>query len=484
MLWVVLAVAALLIVLLGVALVRAALCGARFAAERPRPPAVEVAQAARYAEHLSQLLQCETTSRPGDDPERVEQAFETLREQLRAFYPRVFTWLEQTYIHNAMLLRWPGADPQRKAILLMAHADVVAADGTGWRRPPFGGEVAEGCVWGRGAMDDKGSLCAILEAVEKLLAEGFVPACDVYVVSSDNEEVMGDGALKILELLREHGVGLEIVCDEGGQVLEQPLPGARGLYALMGVVEKGVANIRFTATSSGGHASTPPKNSPLARLAAFVNEMETHPPFPRRLSKPVEQFLTAVAPGMGFWQRVILCNRWLFAPVYLRYLAGLGERMDAMLRTTCAFTMASGSGAPNVLPQSAGVTANLRFIPHQNREQSLAAVERVARKHGLAMEVLYSFDASPPVDTEGAAFAHMRRCVQQSFPEAVPTPFTILFGTDARYYAGDCPCTLRFSPYLLTAQQLAAMHAADENLGVEALARAVAFYERVMREYR
>ena len=476
--WIGLGVLILLAGLLGAACVRAALL--KNPEKRGEPQPVDGEKAAKYAKDLSRMIRCETISVRESGP---AEKFARYRAALEQLFPLVHERLERTLIGDAMLLKWRGTDPARGAVVLMAHSDVVPAAGE-WDHPPFAGEIADGCVWGRGAMDTKGSLCALFNAVEELLAEGFTPPCDVYLASSNNEEIMGDGAPNTVTWLTDHGVKLDLVLDEGGAVIEAPMPGLNGKYAMLGVLEKGYADVRFTAVSAGGHSSTPPKGTPLARLAAFVNRVETRPPFPVKITPPVKAMFAAMAPDMAFPFRLLFGNLWLFGPLLKRVIPKVSGQAGALLHTTCAFTMAQGSDAPNVIPAQASVTANLRFMVHQGREASLQALEKLANKYGLRMEVLYACDCSPVVDVHSAGYAYIRQCVREVFPEAGIAPYVMLGGTDAKHYAKVCDCALRFAPTVLTPQQLASMHASNENLSVDALARAVAFYRRVLTGYR
>ena len=476
--WIGLGVLILLAGLLGAACVRAALL--KNPEKRGEPQPVDGEKAAKYAKDLSRMIRCETISVRESGP---AEKFARYRAELEQLFPLVHERLERTLIGDARLFKWRGTDPARGAVVLMAHSDVVPAAGE-WDHPPFAGEIADGCVWGRGAMDTKGSLCALFNAVEELLAEGFTPPCDVYLASSNNEEIMGDGAPNTVTWLTDHGVKLDLVLDEGGAVIEAPMPGLNGKYAMLGVLEKGYADVRFTAVSAGGHSSTPPKGTPLARLAAFVNRVETRPPFPVKITPPVKAMFAAMAPDMAFPFRLLFGNLWLFGPLLKRVIPKVSGQAGALLHTTCAFTMAQGSDAPNVIPAQASVTANLRFMVHQGREASLQALEKLANKYGLRMEVLYACDCSPVVDVHSAGYAYIRQCVREVFPEAGIAPYVMLGGTDAKHYAKVCDCALRFAPTVLTPQQLASMHASNENLSVDALARAVAFYRRVLTGYR
>ena len=235
------------------------------------------ARAMLLAQKLSKMIQYDTTSHANVHEEEKFLGFHKVLEEL---FPLVHEKLERTVIDGNLLYYWKGKNSE-KPILLMSHQDVVPAEGE-WLHEPFSGDIADGKVWGRGASDTKCSVMAFFEAVEELLREGYTPDCDVYLASSCTEEWAGDGAPKIVEELKRRGVELFIVCDEGGGIISEPIGGIKGNFAMVGVFEKGKADVKFTARSTGGHASAPAKNTPIARLAAFVNEVETHTPFKRK----------------------------------------------------------------------------------------------------------------------------------------------------------------------------------------------------------
>jgi carboxypeptidase PM20D1 len=379
-----------------------------------------------------------------------------------------------------MMLHLKGKNPAKSAVVLMAHSDVVPASGN-WRYPPFSGDIIEGRIWGRGATDAKGVLGTIMQAVENLISEDFVPDCDVYIVSSDDEETMGCGAENMRDILIKRGVKLRLVLDEGGAVVPSPMPGLCGNYAMLGIVEKGSANVRFIARSAGGHANCPPPNSPIARLSAFVCEMEKNPPFKKKIDAAMRRMLNDLAPDMKFPIRLVMSNLWLFSPLLLIAMPKLSPVAAAFLSTTCAFTMSEGSNVANTLPEIASLTANLRFSMHQTMQPSLEAVKKVADRYGLDMEVLCACDSSPCVDTQSEEYRYVSGIVRDTFPEAGLAAYIIIGGTDARHFAKTCPVTIRFAPLLLSSKQRESAHGMDENIDAAALGRAVKFYENLIR---
>lgn len=430
----------------------------------------------RLAEKLSRMIQCDTTSYPHvADRERFLQ-FHQLLEEL---FPLVHNHLEKTEIDGNLLYYWKGKSSE-KPILLMSHQDVVPAEGT-WTHEPFSGDIADGKVWGRGAADTKCSLMAFFEAVEQLLAENYVPEMDVYLASSCTEEWAGDGAPKIVKELQNRGVELFLVCDEGGGIITEPIGGIPGNFAMVGVFEKGKADVKFTAKSTGGHASAPAQNTPIARLASFVDEMEHHSPFKKKILPEVAAMFKTLAPYASFGLKFVLGNLWLFGPLLKVVLPKISAQAGAMLKTTIAFTKQSGSDAYNVIPQEATLGANMRFIPHQGEKESLELVEKVAKKHGLETEVLYSNDYSKPVDLNGEAFQVVMHVIDETFPGLAASPYVVTGATDAFVYQQVCKSCIRFAPVIYGPEQMKGMHGLDENIEYDCLPGAVRFYQNLIK---
>lgn len=439
------------------------------------PPEAD-GRALMLAGKLSKMISCDTTSHANmHEPEK----FLAFHRVLRELFPLVHQKLELTVIEGNLLYFWKGKS-REKPILLMSHQDVVPADGE-WIHAPFSGDIADGKVWGRGASDTKCSVMAFFEAVEELLAEGYVPDCDVYLASSCTEEWAGDGAPKIVGELKRRGVELFIVCDEGGGIISEPIGGIKGNFAMVGVFEKGKADVKFTARSTGGHASAPGKNTPVARLAAFVNEVETHTPFKRRFLPEVSAMFTRLAPYAPFGLKLVMGNLWLFGPVMKNVLGKISAQAGAMLQTTIAFTMQSGSDAYNVIPQEATLGANMRFIPHQGEKESLELIKALAAKHGLETEVIHSNDYTEPVDINGEAFKLVERVISETFPGLPVSPYVMTGATDAQFYQPICTGCIRFAPVIYGPEQMKGMHGLNENIEYNCLPGAVDFYQNLIR---
>ncbi len=471
-LWIALGIIGVVLLLLLAAVIRTLAIPGRQSTYRPDP---DPERAEAYARKLSEMVKCETVSVPGEDQREKFLAFHRVLKEL---FPLVHRKLEKTELDGNLLYFWKGKQSGRP-LVLMSHQDVVPAGGT-WDHAPFSGDIADGRVWGRGASDTKCSVMAFFQAAEELLAAGYVPPQDVYLSSSCTEEWGGDGCPKLVAELERRGVKPYLVCDEGGGIITDPIGGIHGNFAMVGVLEKGKADVKFTALSEGGHASAPKKHSPVARLAAFVNEAETKPVFRRKLPKEVAAMFETLAPYAGFPLKLVFTNLWLFRPVLLKALPAISAQAGAMIRTTIAFTMMSGSDACNVMPQEASVSANMRFIPHQGMEESLGIIRGLAEKHGLKTEVLSANDYTEPVDIHGEAFRTVQRVIAKTFPGCAGSPYVMTGATDSRFYQRICDNVIRFAPVVYGPEQMKGMHGLNENIEYNCLPGAVDFYRNLI----
>ena len=435
------------------------------------------ARAESYAEKLSRMVAVDTVSVPETNQ---REKFLPFHDLLAELFPTVHANMEKTEIDGNLLFFWKGKSSARP-LVLMSHQDVVPAEGT-WEHGPFSGDIADGRVWGRGSVDTKCSVMAFFQAAEELLKEGYVPENDVYLSSSCTEEWSGDGCPKLVDELERRGVHPFLVCDEGGGIMKDPIGGIRGNFAMVGVFEKGKADIRLTARSEGGHASAPGKHTPVARLADFVHDFEHGHVFKKKMSPEVQALFEQLAPYAGFPMRMLFSNMWLFKPLLIQVMPKVSSQAGAMLQTTIAFTMVKGSDAYNVLPQEAVLGANMRFIPHEGMKKSLAKVKRRAKKHKLEMEVFHAVDASRSVDIQGEGFGLVRRVIGETFPGLETCPFVMTGATDARNYERIADHVVRFAPMIYGPEQMKGMHGLNENLEYNCLPGAVDFYRNLIRE--
>lgn len=468
----------ILLVLFGIAVINAIRLKKDYVNGKPYDTEKDGINPEKHAKNLSEMIQIPSVSVRGNSD--LTYIYK-MHEKLEELYPLIHSKLEKTDIDGALLYRWKGKNPDRLPILLMSHHDVVEATGE-WKYPAFSGTIAEGKIWGRGAIDTKGALCAILESVEYLLSIGFTPSCDVYIASSCNEEITGDGAVKTVDYLYKKGIKFELVMDEGGSVMGDML-GSNAQTAMVGIFEKGRANIKFIANSHGGHASIPFKNNPFARLAKLIDRIETRPPFKKKITAPVKRMYKEMVPYMPFKYRLVLGNLWLFGWILPLVMSKMGGQANALVSTTCVFTQAKGSNGANVIPEEASVTANMRFMIHEPLEPSLKKVLKIAQRYDIWMEMISGYDIPPVANMNTYAYRQVIKQIKDTFGDIPVIPYVMLAGTDARHYTKICDCVLRFVPLTMSDAQMKSAHAVNENLDVASLSRAVKFYVDFIRHY-
>ena len=462
----------IIVLLLAVVLFRT-LTTPRKKAAYTAPPANERAEA--YARKLSRMVAFDTVSVPETNQRDKFLPFHQLLEDL---FPLAHEQLEKTEIDGNLLFFWKGKHSD-KPLVLMSHQDVVPAEGE-WKHAPFSGDIAEGKVWGRGASDTKCSVMAFFQATEELLIAGYTPEQDVYLSSSCTEEWSGDGCPKLVDELERRGVHPFLVCDEGGGIITDPVGGIHGNFAMVGVFEKGKADILLKARSEGGHASAPGKNTPVARLADFVALFEHHNPFKRKMPAEVQSMFEQLAPYAPFYMKMLFRNMWLFKPLLIKVLPMISAQAGAMLQTTIAFTMLKGSNAYNVLPQEAILGANMRFIPHEGMNASLNKVKKIASMYHLDMEVYHAVDASRSVDIHGPGFMLVRETIGKTFPGLEACPYVMTGATDARNYERIAEHVVRFAPVVYGPEQMKGMHGLNESIEYNCLPGAVDFYKNLI----
>ena len=437
---------------LGVVLVaRAALLPSHQLEVEPAPR-IDVDTAA-LARRLAGGLRFQTISH--QDRGRLDAAaFLGFHRYLAESYPAAHAALErETVSAYSRLYTWKGRDPALPAVLLLAHHDVVPVEaGTAdeWQQPPFSGVIADGFVWGRGAMDDKGSIFCLFEAVEALLVEGFRPERDVYLAFGHDEEVGGDdGAVRIAERLASRGVEVEYVLDEGGIIAQDFVPGAELPVAVIGIAEKGSVSIALEIEAPGGHSSIPPRHTAIGELAAAVGALERHP-IPGGVDRTTALFFDRLAPELPFGARLVLANRWLFGPLLEPVLSRV-PAMNAMLRTTTAVTIFEGGVKENVLPSRARAVANFRIRPGDTIESVAEHVRTTIDDERIQLQVGVRSQPRNPssvsrIDSE--AYTHLAQTIREVFPGTAVVPYLVLGGTDARHYEGLSDSVYHFGPYI------------------------------------
>jgi len=292
------------------------------------------------------------------------------------------------------------------------------------------------------------------------------------------------GAANAVKYLQGKGLRFALVIDEGGAVMDKAVDGMDRPYAVIGITEKGYMDLRITAKGKGGHSSTPPRNTPAARLFAFANEIEKKRPFKKKLIPESQEMFRLMAPSFNFPMRLVLGNIWLFKPLLMALMPVVSPFGEAIMATTCCFTMMKGSDAANVIPKEPYLVANLRTSVHQGCEETLAIMRRYAKKHGLEIEVMLSRDASPVSNIRSREYAYVVECVKKQFPDVGIAPYVIMGGTDCRHFHALTENALRFSPTRMTSAQSASCHAVDENVTVTTLSEGVMFFKDFLKGYK
>ena len=476
--------------LLVVVLVLAAVALERTFTFRSRQPqaaavAVEPLDTAALAQRLAGALRFKTVSYQ-DSTQFDAREFEGFHRYLRTTFPRLHAALKLEKVNGyGLLYEWPGSDANLPPIVLLAHQDVVPVEpGTEgrWTEPAFEGRIAGGYVWGRGALDDKGSLVGILEAVEHLVAAGAKPRRTVYLAFGYDEEVGGRrGAAHIADLLASRNVHPELVLDEGGALTTGLVSGISAPVALVGIAEKGYVTVALTAQAEGGHSSMPPDETAVGMLAAAITRLEHHQ-MPRAIRGPTAAMFDYLGPEMPFGPRLVMANRWLFEGILARRF-GATPQGNAMLRTTTAPTVLQAGIKENVLPSSARALVNFRILPGDSVASVLEHVRQAVRDSRISVQPLEETMSNPSgvASVEAEPFQLLARTIRQVVPEAVVTPWLVVGATDSRHYSGLTPNVLRFVGAAIGKDDLRRVHGTDERVGVQAYAVAVRVYLQLLR---
>ena len=414
------------------------------------------------------------------DPARVDSgAFDRLHEELRRLFPLLHDRLELTRVGtHGLLFHWPGRAAD-KPVVLMAHLDVVPVDeSAAWQHPPFGADIADGAVWGRGTLDDKGCVAAICEAVERLLESGHEPAQDVWLSFGCDEEVSGTSAVAAVDALVRRGVQPWLVLDEGVAVAHDAFPGVKRPVAAIGVAEKGSTSVELRVEGRGGHASTPARNGPTVRLARAVLRIDRSP-MPARLPDTTVELMRRLAPHLPLPFRPLVGHADRVRPLLAMVLTSAGAEAAALARTTFAVTTLSGSPALNVIASSATAGVNIRVMPGDSVDDVLAHLRKVVDDRDVEITVLERGEASAvsPVDE---VFEHVAGLVAEHFPDAVVAPYVQTGATDSRHFTRICEHVYRFAPFRMSKAHRRALHSYDERLDVDAFLAGIDWYQALI----
>lgn len=427
---------------------------------------------------LAELIRCKTISY-NDHSKEDDAEFDRLIALLPSLYPRVFDICSVTQLPDrGLLLRWPGKQNGAPAVM-MAHYDVVPVDEEQWEKPPFAGIIEDGVLWGRGTLDTKVTFNGILSAANHLIGKGFRPENDVYFAFSGGEEVAGLGAIHIVDYFKAHGIQPALVIDEGGAVVENVFPGVQAPCGLIGIAEKGMLNAEFTVHSAGGHASAPTPETPIDILAKACRRVHTHP-FPMRITKPAAEMFDTLGRHSTFGYKLLFANLWCFGPVLDLVCRARGGELNALVRTTLAFTQAEGSQGRNVIPPTAKLVANLRLNLDTSGQAAMDRLYQTARDSRVELRVLDLAEPSPVSETNCPAWDKVAAAVAQTWPGCIVAPYLMVQCSDSRHYRDLSNHVYRFSAMAVTAEERHTIHGNNERIRLKSIEQTVEFYIRLM----
>lgn len=437
-----------------------------------------------YATDLAKMIKCKTISYR-DSFDNTE--FKKLVDVMEELFPLVHknsTKMVFGENKDCWVYKINGKDSSRN-IMVMSHHDVVEAKGD-WKHPPFEGKIVDGKIWGRGTVDTKTPLFAEFSAVEELLKEGFVPACNLFIASSNNEEIGGDGIPDALAYFEKEKINFELILDEGGAIINAPMGGMKCKCAMLAVHEKGRHKMICTATEGDSNVGlTGNTETPVVRMSRFITEINSKNIFIRRIYPEVRAMFEGLAPYMAFPMRLIFANMWCFAPLLKVLIPKINVLAGAMLGTVCAFNGIKGGTYDDVQTKECTSSAFFRCVDDKDLEKDIDAFKNVAKKYGITVEPAETGNEyHKPADINSKQLAFVRECVGVIFPQVAAAPFILPAGTDARHFSDICTNVIRFAPIDIDPQQFSSVHSQDENICIKAVANAVAFYKYLIKNYK
>ena len=435
----------------------------------------------QVAEHLAAAVRCQTV--PQDDKGTPDpQAFQQLHQMLEATYPLVHQKLKRECVNDfSLLYTWLGTRPELEPVMVMAHQDVVSANPADWTHPPFEGVITGGFIWGRGTLDIKNQLIGIMEAAEALLQLGYRPERTILFGMGHDEETGGVNGSRVMgQLLKERGIHLAGIVDEGGGISAGLVPGVRGPVAAIAVSEKGYLTVEFTVHSTPGHSSTPPNQTAIGILARALALLEAHPlPVHLRRLRPLYHGIGKAAP---LYVQVAFANVWLFSPLLKRWLVPNPE-MNASMRTTTALTIFNGGVEDNTIPPEAKAFVNFRLLPGDTIADVLWHIKKTVKDERVKVKPVEGKfnEALPTSPVDSQAYKSLKYVIRQVFDNPPVAPYVMLGGTDCIHFVPVCDDIYRFTSLVMDESFRGLEHGIDERIPIEGMGRMVKFYARLMQ---
>jgi len=434
----------------------------------------------KAVENLRELVRFKTVSYKDSDLENNEE-FERFIAKLPELYPNVFKKCSFAQLPDrALLFKWEGKNHNAPTVL-MAHYDVVPVNEELWDKPAFEAILEDGVVWGRGTLDTKVTVNGVLYSAETLILNGFIPENDIYFAFSGGEEINGNGASNIVDFFEQNNIEPALVVDEGGAVVENVFPGVSAPCGLIGIAEKGMMDVKYTCKSAGGHASAPKPHTPVGELSAACCNMENNP-FKSHLTKPVAEMFDTLGRHSNFLYRMIFANLWAFSGVLDMICKKSGGELNALMRTTVAFTQMSGSKAANVIPPEASMVSNIRLNPNDTMDSALEYIKKTVNNPNIEISAIYGMNPSRISQTECEAWNKVASAVASTWKGSIVSPYLMVQCSDSRHYGRISDKVYRFSAMDLTSEERATIHGNNERIRIETIKSAVEFYIRLIKQ--
>ncbi|NOR20853.1 MAG: M20/M25/M40 family metallo-hydrolase [Xanthomonadales bacterium] len=434
-------------------------------------------------QHFQQAIRIATVSK--DYPAPVTPApFLAFHQHLTDSFPTVHESAQRTVVNDhSLVYKFEGSQKDLKPVLFMGHMDVVPVDDetlANWTHAPFAGVVADDQIWGRGAIDDKSTVMALMEAMELSLKHGKLPKRTVYFAFGHDEEIGGSqGAKKIAEYFEQQAVTFEFVLDEGGLILDGVVDSLDQPVAIIGIAEKGFVNIRLIAERPGGHSSMPPDNTGPGILAQAIVKLEDNK-FPATLEYRNIMF-DAIGSFAKYPARFAMANQWLTAPLIKNMLLAK-QNTAASLRTTTAVTMLKGSSKSNILPTKATAVVNFRILPGETWESVLAEVKNIIDDPRISYEVFMNNNPSSVSSTDSLGFKLIEQTIREFADDALVAPYLVMGGTDSKYFYPLTDSVYRFLMIRLDPSTMGIVHGIDERISVDNYVMGIQYFYELLRK--
>ncbi len=434
----------------------------------------------KAVKNLQTLVKCKTVSNR-DSKIEDDSEFEKLIGLLPELFPNVYKVCTLEKLPDrALLFKWKGKENGTPAVL-MAHYDVVPVNEEDWEKPPFEGIIENGVLWGRGTLDTKVTFNGVMTASDHLIKNGFVPEHDIYFAFSGGEEINGRGAINIVDYFKKNGITPELVIDEGGAVVKDIFPGVKEQCGLIGIAEKGMIDINYKVKSAGGHASAPKPHTPVGVLSDACVKIENNP-FKMHLTKPVAEMFDTLGRRSTFVYRMIFANLWIFGKVLDKICKKSGGELNALMRTTVAFTQMSGSKASNVIPPEAEMVSNIRLNPEDTIDTAVEYLTKTVDNENVKISVIQGMNPSPISQTACDSYKKVANAVASTWKGCIVSPYLMVQCSDSRHYGSISDKVYRFSAMDLTSEERSTIHGNNERIRLETIHRAVEFYIRLISQ--